>query len=271
VSGYGGPLRAVILDWAGTTVDFGSCAPVEAFIETFRRAGIEITTAEARAPMGSAKRDHIASVLAMPDVARRWQGAHGEPPADADTDRLYAAFIPLQVEVIARFAELIPGTLEAVAAFRERGLKIGTTTGYNREMMRVLAPLAAAAGYAPGHVATADTVPAGRPAPWMCFENMTALGVYPPAACVKIGDTVPDIEEGLNAGMWTVAVAATGNEIGLSAEEAAALPDADRRARVRVAGERLTAAGAHYVVDGICDTPPVLDKIAARLQAGERP
>ncbi|MEX0682053.1 MAG: phosphonoacetaldehyde hydrolase [Dehalococcoidia bacterium] len=262
---YRGPLRAVILDWAGTIVDFGSCAPVQAFVETFRRAGVKISTAEARGPMGSAKRDHIAALLAMPEVAARWQSANGAAPGDAEVDRLYADFIPIQLEVLTRSVDIIPGAPEAISALRERGLKIGSTTGYNRVMMDAVVPAATKQGLVVDHVATADTLPSGRPAPWMCFENMAALGVYPPAACVKIGDTVPDIDEGLNAGMWTIAVAATGNEFGLSEAEAAALPEAERRARIATATERLQAAGAHYVVDGIRDAPAVLDQIALRL------
>ena len=36
-------IEAVIFDWAGTTVDFGSLSPVGAFMEAFRRAGVEVT------------------------------------------------------------------------------------------------------------------------------------------------------------------------------------------------------------------------------------
>lgn len=268
---YQGPLRAVILDWAGTVVDHGSCAPVQAFVELFRRAGVPITPAQAREPMGTAKRDHIAAILAMPEVAKRWREAIGAVPNEADVDRLYSGFIPIQMEEIARHAGLIPGTVEAVAEFRERGLKVGTTTGYNGLMMDVLIPLAAEGGFNPDCVVASDEVAEGRPAPWMCFTNMTFLGVYPPSACVKIGDTVPDIEAGLNAGLWTIAVTATGNELGLTHEEAAALPPDELRERLDVISQHFTAAGAHYAVPTIADTPSVLDAIAQHLAAGEAP
>ena len=53
-------ITAVILDWAGTTVDFGSFAPTQIFVEAFRRAfDVEITLAEARVPMGLGKWQHI--------------------------------------------------------------------------------------------------------------------------------------------------------------------------------------------------------------------
>jgi phosphonoacetaldehyde hydrolase len=268
---YTGPLKAVILDWAGTIVDYGSCAPAGVFVEVFARRGVPITMAQARGPMGSEKRAHVAAITAMPEVADAWKRTHGRPCADADIDAMYTDFVPLQIESLPRFADLIPGTFEAVADFRKRGLKIGTNTGYNAEMMRVLAPETARRGFEPDCIVTSDTVPEGRPAPWMALQAAAELGVYPMSAIVKIGDTIPDIHEGLNAGMWTIAVAATGNELGLSQPEAEALPPDEREARLAGARERLLMAGAHYVVDGIADTPPILDQIENRLADGERP
>src|SRR5688572_5921778 len=106
--GYRGKLQALVLDWAGTLVDHGSCAPAAVFVEVFRRVGVPITTAEARGPMGMAKRAHIEAVLADPDVAARWQERHGRVSTTADVDVLYADFLPLQMACIAEHAELIP-------------------------------------------------------------------------------------------------------------------------------------------------------------------
>ena len=266
-----GPLKAVILDWAGTVVDYGSCAPAGVLVEVFARHGVPITMEQARAPMGSEKRAHIAAIAAMPEVAEAWQRTHSRTCTDEDIDATYREFVPLQIESLPRFADLIPGTIEAVAEFRKRGLKVGTTTGYNAEMMRVLAAEAARRGFEPDSIVSSDMVPEGRPAPWMALKAAALMRVYPMSAIVKIGDTIPDIHEGLNAGMWTIAVAATGNELGLSQAEAEALPAKEREHRLARARQRLHAAGAHYVVDGIADVPPILDRIETRLAQGERP
>ena len=166
---------------------------------------------------------------------------------------------------------LIPGCLEIVEACRRRGCKIGSTTGYTIEMMDVLQSEAKRRGYDPDATVCASQVPAGRPAPWMCLENMKQLGVYPPEACLKIDDTLPGIEEGLNAGMWTIGLARTGNEIGLTEQEIAALPAADYERRIKHAYRRMHQAGTHYVVDGIADIMPCLDDIERRLADGEKP
>jgi len=268
---YTGPLKAVILDWAGTTVDFGCFAPAVAFVETFKEAGVDITVAEAREPMGAGKRDHIAAILAMPRVAETWRKVSGAAPAEADIDALYKAFVPHQLSVIAEYAGLIDGTRDAIAEFRRRGLKVGATTGYNAEMMERLAAEARKLGYDPDCSISMSDVPAGRPAPWMALAAAMRLGAYPMSACVKVGDTVPDIEEGLNAGMWSVGVTSTGNEVGLTAAELAALKPDARAATIARAYDKLSAAGAHYVVDSIADVPAVLDSIEERLSAGDRP
>jgi phosphonoacetaldehyde hydrolase len=268
---YTGPLRAAIFDWAGTVVDYGCIAPAQVFVETFAAEGVALTMAEARGPMGMNKRDHIAAVLALPDVASRWLTAHGKAPGEADIDRLYAAFVPRQIALIGDSAEPIPGALEAVAALRARGLKIGGCTGYVRAMMNVLEPAARDRGYAPDVSVASDDVGGGRPAPWMIFHIAQRLNVYPMAAIVKVGDTEVDVAEGINAGVWTVALAQTGNEIGLSEAEWNALPSDEQTERIIAARAKLSDAGAHYVIDTLNELLPVVDDIEARLEQGERP
>jgi phosphonoacetaldehyde hydrolase len=130
-------------------------------------------------------------------------------------------------------------------------------------MLQPLVEKAAAQGYRPDATVTPDEVGVGRPAPFMILENLVRLQVWPPAAVVKVGDTPVDIEEGRNAGVWTVAVAATGNELALSRHEFEVLSAADRELRVRDARERLRAAGAHWVVDTLDELPGVIDAIEA--------
>jgi phosphonoacetaldehyde hydrolase len=184
---------------------------------------------------------------------------------------MFVDFIPMQLACLADYADLIPGTLEAVAEFRRRGLKIGSTTGYTEEMTNLLRSEAKRRGYEPDSTVCATQVPAGRPHPYMCLQNAIQLQVYPMEAIVKIGDTLPDIDEGLNAGMWTIGLAKTGNEMGLTEKQIA---EEDREvvdAKLARAYRRMSQSGAHYVVDGIRDVMPALDDIQTRLARGERP
>ncbi len=268
---YRGLLKGILLDWAGTTLDYGCYAPAVVFIEVYQRKGVPITVDEARAPMGAHKKVHIRKISQIASVAGRWQETHGRLPNEEDVESMFQEFVPLQLNCLANYADLIPGTLQAVADFRQRGLKVGSTTGYTGDMMKLLLSEARKRGYEPDSTVCATDVPAGRPEPWMCLQNAMNLGLYPMEAMVKVGDTLPDIEEGLNAGMWTIGLTKTGNEIGLNESEIDKLAPADLKAKLNRACTRMAQTGAHYVVDGIWDVPAVLDDINARLARGERP
>lgn len=264
-------LEAVLFDWAGTTVDHGCMAPVASFIEVFRRRGVPLSVEEARGPMGTHKRTHIEMLTRMESVAARWRAVHGREPASADVDAMFKEFSPLQVACLEQNADPIEGCVETVGQLRERGLKIGSTTGFTREMMDVLLPAARRRGYSPDVTVTATDVPAGRPYPFMCLKNVIDLGVSSVEVCVKVDDTIVGIEEGLNAGMWTVGVVLTGNEIGLRKADLDALDPAVRSSLAARARARMEQAGAHYVIDSVADLLPCLADIESRMARGEQP
>lgn len=269
---YCGPLQAVIFDWAGTLVDFGSFAPTQVLIDVFAEQGISISMAEARAPMGLAKWDHIQALGRQSAVAERWQARFGSAMTDADVDRLYHAFMPLQVQHVADYSAPIAGARECLAQLRARGLKIGSCSGYPRVVMEALLPHAHAAGIAPDIAIATDDLPAGgRPGPWMALENVQRLAVSDVSACVKVDDTVPGIAEGLAAGMWTVGLAASGNAVGLTYAQWLALSAAEQEVVQQPACDSLFAAGAHYVIASVAELDAVLDDIQQRLARGERP
>jgi phosphonoacetaldehyde hydrolase len=266
-----GPVQAVLLDWAGTTIDFGCIAPAVVFARVFERQGVPITMAEARAPMGAHKRVHIQKITQLEAVRRRWQETHDRLPDERDVDAMFADFVPLQLECLSTYSALIPGTLEAVGQLRARGIRIGSTTGYTTEMTAINLRDAARQGYAPDSTVSAPEMPAGRPYPFMCLQNAINLQVDCVQACVKVDDTIPGVEEGLNAGMWSVGLAVSGNEVGLSLADWEALSEDERQVRRERAFRRMLQSGAHYVVDTVAELMPCIDEIEARLRRGERP
>jgi phosphonoacetaldehyde hydrolase len=254
-------LRAILFDWAGTTVDYGSRAPTSVFLRIFERRGVKITIPEARGPMGMAKREHIAAVLALPRVTAEWTKVHGRAPVDADVQAMYDEFLPLQKETLAAGSDLIPGAVEAIDACRQMGLKIGSSTGYTRALMDVVAPIAAAGGYVPDCILCADDVPQGRPAPWMNFRAAEQLGVYPMSDVLIVDDTPVGIAAGLNAGCPTVAVSQTGNSLGLSEAEAEALPPAELQARLAAIEADFRACGAQHVIQSVTELPELVRQL----------
>lgn len=264
-------IKAVVFDWAGTMVDHGSRAPMGAFVKVFAGFQVPITIAEARGPMGRPKWDHIQALLTHPDIAARWRAAHGTDPTDRDVDRVFEVFVPLNAAVVTDFADVIPGVIETIAALRARGIKIGSTTGYTRDIMERLLPVAEKAGLAPDNLVCAGDLTSGRPGPMMMYKCFLDLDVWPAARVVKVDDTEVGIAEGIAAGCWTVGVALSGNATGLSREELAALSPLERDARRAEATRQLARAGAHYVIDSVADLGAVIDTIEGRCLRGERP
>ena len=266
------PLQAVIFDWAGTLVDFGSLAPTQIFVEAFATFGISITLEQARGPMGLSKWDHIHQLLQEPSIAAQWNSMFGRAPSDADVDAIYARFMPMQIAKVGEFSAPIDGAVQVLQWLRANRLKVGSCSGYPREVLNQLLPQAAKAGIAPDHVVAGDELTAGgRPGPYMALANVLALGISDVRACVKVDDTVPGIEEGLNAGMWTIGLSLSGNEVGYSKEEYSAADSVDVEAKIAVAEAKLKKAGSHYVMRTIADLPAVLAKIAERMRRGELP
>lgn len=242
-------IEAVIFDWAGTTVDYGCFAPVQTFVEVFKSFGIEPTMEETRKPMGMLKWDHIHTMLQMPRIRQEFVKIYGREPEKKDVDAMHEQFLGKLLKVLDQFAEPKDYVLDTVKQLRDRGIKIGSTTGYTDEMMEIVTREAKKAGYQPDYVCTPDaTNHKGRPYPYMIFENMKALGVGSVKNVIKAGDTVSDIKEGKNAGVITVGIIEGSSEMGLSKEEFDALTTEERESRVREVRERYLNAGADYVV-----------------------
>ena len=264
-------MRGVILDWAGTSVDHGCMGPLEPFREAFRKQKVSVSISDTRRFMGLQKMDHIREMLALPDIRERWTRQHGKEPDEETVKMLYKITEKAMVSNVANYADPIEGMPGFLTALHGRGIKVGSTTGYTAPMMKVLVPAAKARGFAPDCVVCPDDVPAGRPYPWMAYLNAMRLEVYPFEAMIKIGDSVADIQEGLNAGMWTVGVTRTGNEMALTADEVKALDPDEKAHRLKEISAKFMAAGAHYVVESAPDALELVDTINSRLARGESP
>lgn len=254
-------IKCIIMDWAGTAVDFGCFAPLQVFLNVFGERGVSLTYREVREPMGLPKIDHIRALLAMPAVQSRFAAAHGRASTEEDVRALYADFESQLFATLESYATPLPGVVETIGMLHESGIRIGSTTGYTRAMMEVVRPAAARQGYEVDYLATPDDTRAGRPAPYMIFRNMIELGIPSVRQVVKVGDTLSDIREGLHAGVYTVGVITGSSELGLSQEECRALPPDELAGRKKAARARMLAAGAHDVLDTIADLPAFLERI----------
>lgn len=258
-------IECVILDWAGTAVDYGCFAPVSAFIESFRTLGLEVTAAGTRAHMGLTKIEEIRALFRIERVSDEFRAKYGRDYNENDVQSCYAEFQRLLFSTLRSYSGPISKVVETIDHLREQGIKIGSTTGYTREMMDIVIPAAEEQGYRVDNCVTSDGLPAGRPYPYMIYKNMCDLAVPSRFSVLKYGDTISDIREGVNAGVWTVGVILGSNELGLTEEEVEALPAEELKRRMMEVRYRMYAAGAHYVVDSIEELPALIEAINERM------
>lgn len=258
-------IECIIMDWAGTAVDYGCFAPVAAFLKAFEEIGITVTMEQARRPMGMAKIDHIRELFKMEEVGGQFALLNQRPWTEEDVVAMNRKFEGYLFASLADYTNPIPGVIDTLAAFRAQGIKIGSTTGYTQAMMDVVLPNAASKGYVTDNCLTPDGLPGGRPHPYMIYKNMIDLAISSVDSVLKYGDTIADIKEGVNAKVWTVGVVLGSNEMGLTQEETTAMSAAELECRKAEVRRRMLDAGAHYVVDSIEELPAVIEEINKSL------
>ncbi len=258
-------IQLAVFDWAGTTVDYGSSAPMVVFEEIFRNAGIALTRAQINGPMGMEKKAHIRSLLSLASASEQWNAKYGRSWNEEDVTALYEQFEARLAQVVAEYSKPIDGVVETMEQLREMGIKIGSTTGYNAEMMKHVLPAASAAGYTPDCVITPDLTGLGRPTPFMLFACMREMNVYPVTSVVKVGDTIADILEGKNAGAWSIGILTGSNLLGLTQEEYDTMHPDELAQRKCETAEKYMEAGADMVIDSIRELPEAITALHMRM------
>ena len=272
---YTGGIQAAILDWSGTTADAHVIAPARVFYDVFAKHGVPITMKEAREPMGLRKDLHINKILFSPEVKRRWTRVKGAEPTLQDSYELFQDFVPMQIECLPEYTDLLPGTVEAVNEIKNMGITIGSTTGFTRDMVDVLLAAAQEQGYDPDITVAGDEVENDmgfRPAPFMVYKNLVKMGVYPIQSVVKVDDTVTGVGEGLNAGCWAVGLANSSNYTNVDTiEQWNSMSEQQRNERIQYSRSVLEKASPHYVADDISQLPEIIRDINNRMARGEVP
>ena len=261
-------IKAVIFDWAGTIIDYGCLAPTQVFVQVFKSKGVFLSNEEARGPMGLAKKDHIRELMQLGSIQKQWMIRFRRYPTETDIEEIYSEIEPVLSNLVKNYSYPIPGAIELINLLKSQGIKVGTTTGYVAGMMDNIIPITTALGLVPDSVVNSSEVSSGRPYPWMIYRNCEKMGVFPLNKMVKIGDTVADIQEGVNAGMWTIGLTKSGNELGLSLSDTENADPIWLQEKIAIASTKLLDAGADFVADGVWDCFPILEEIDRQMGLG---
>lgn len=271
-------IKAAVMNFSGTLCDPFVIAPAAAFVETFRRHGINISWEEARKPMGLRKYLHIEAILKMPRVTKEWKKVHGEIAFVSNASRanvsrahaldtLFADFKQIQTGILIKHSDIIPNVQPVVQELRTNGIKIGCTTGFTHEHAQLLNDHLRKNSCELDCFVAGDMVQNGvRPNPFMLFKNMEILNVPDVRTVVKCDDTVGGISEGINAGTWTVGIARWSNYMNISSmEEFHSLSGQEIQDRVNHSVKTLVDTGADFVINDIEDLPSVIEIINEQL------
>lgn len=256
-------IEAVVFDWTGTIADFGGSAVVQTVVESFADLGIALSAQSVYdVPAEGDSRDYLAAVAELPEVAQAFEEKHGRAVSDDDLAQLCRLFDEKCGEKLSEKTELLPYVVQTAESLAEEGIKIIVGGDYSRAATDMLLAAAQEKGLTPDiFVCPEDVENFARPYPYMIFRAMQQLRISEVAAVIKVGDTRADIEEGIAAGVWTVAVLEGSAELGMSAADYAALDDDEKENLKETLSDNFWAYGADFVINDMSELFEVIHAI----------
>ena len=105
----------------------------------------------------------------------------------------------------------------------------------------------------------------GRPSAEIIYRIFSDLNITKGSNCIKVDDTIPGLQEGLNAGMWVIGVIFSGNEFGKNEHEFNKLTNKEKLKFRKKISRKFKKIGAHYVIDTIKDLPKIIERIENKI------
>tara|TARA_Y100000817_G_C16710514_1_gene479022 strand:- start:12 stop:812 length:801 start_codon:yes stop_codon:yes gene_type:complete len=255
-------IRACIFDLGGTIVDKYSLSPFLSLKSAFKKHNILIPNALIFKDMGKHKLDHINDILLNDYVSLCWEKNYGNKPCDKSSGKVFSTFNDIQLEA-SKNIDIIPETNYAIQYLKSNSIRTGCTTGFNFEnMMQVQQRLNKNSIYLDSYVSSTCLGKPSRPDPSMIYKNMNNLNIVNSKQVLKIDDTVVGIEEGKNAGCWTVGVAKWSTNMKVkSIEESNSITEKEISDRLFEAHDILKKSGADFVIDDLNELPNIITLI----------
>lgn len=247
-------IRAVIFDWAGTTIDYGNQAPVLAIRKAFQQFGLQVGRRQLYQSNGVDPLTRIQQLLSADDLKQAWYIKHPDIDVKAGAIEIYKWFNRDLIETLPQVAKVKAGIPTLISYLRTQDIRFATTSVYTAPMLSQVLPLASEQGFDPQINITAEDVEGvSRPCPDMLNLAIDKLRIRDCHSVIQVGDTPADILAGQAAGVTTVGIIEGSSLIGLSEEEFSHLPFAKRNSLNNEAAAKLQRAGADYIVQNAKD------------------
>jgi len=267
-------VKGCIFDLGGTIVDRYSFTPLLCLQRAFKGQRINIPLSMIRKDMGLSKEDHIHKLLEEKEVQKQWINKYRQRPTKADRLSLFSDFQFMQERETKLNMKVLPHTAKCISRLKKDNIVTGVTTGFDSEQMdRIKWLLESENIFLDSYVSSTCLDKPARPEPHMIFENMKRLNLDDPRRIIKIDDTVSGIQEGLNAGCWTVAVCRWSSNMNVDSVKDMDILDnfnADNnytenyyqlRERINKCRQIMASSGAHYVINTLYELQNVIDDI----------
>lgn len=188
-------LKLVVFDMAGTTVQDNGEVP-QAFTDALAAHGLTVTPEQLNRVRGSSKRQAVFDLL--PDTPERAQRA-------AVIYRSFCEHLAHRYQTDG--VTPVEGAAPVFAWLRAQGIRVALNTGFDRDITTLLLTALHWNEGVVDAVICGDDVRQGRPAPYLIFHAMEAVGATNVQHVMNVGDTVLDLQAGNNAGVrWNVGV-----------------------------------------------------------------
>lgn len=253
----------VIFDWLGTLSNECSIWAAKNFQDAFKHLGLNVTMEEARGPMGLKKQEHAEILLfKTPRILEQFRKVYNRNPNGQDIARLLKLY---EGGDVSGYDQLLPGLVSTQHFIKYvLGFKMGMTTGFDRVVANKFIHPALQQGLLLDSSATSDEVKRGRPFPDGIVKNLRELGLatgieHAAKTLIKVDDTCVGIEEGRQAGAWTVGVYGTGSYMNVNSLEQIKEMDQDEWIlRALNSMSKLSNAHPNFLVPSVNYLPGVI-------------
>jgi phosphonoacetaldehyde hydrolase len=262
---YKGKIKGIIFDTVGVLVDCGCLHHNKAIANIFKMRNIELKESLIRNFNGLTLKDQLKKIVTDRRVLNDWKKIYGNKPNDEDLAMLLQDLINRIAASIPEKDYIIDSYKKKFNKLNNKGYKIALTCEYPPALASLIFDKLQKDGFKFSQSITINDTMVGAPFPWMCYMSAIKLNVFPLNAIIRVGDSPYNIEEGINANMWTAGVVNTGNLIGLSKDEMRRKGVDKLHKKVKSAYKKFKKKGAHYVIDSINDISWVIDDINSNL------
>ena len=197
-------IELVVFDLSGTTVEDDN-AVAKSLYTAAQEFNLDVSLEDFEKTIGTNKIHLYQYMIAKTqgkDLTIEDFEKYDFPEILEEAMEIFERYSVIMIDYYRNHVNAMPGAEEVFEWLHERGIKVATDTGFNRDVTNAIMEGLQwkEKGLIDLAVDVESTNGVGRPAPYMVFHAMQKLDIQSVHGVVKIGDTPADLLSGKNAG-----------------------------------------------------------------------